>query len=176
MEAQTFNLLHAEMTFQVKAIESVITKVQERKDDYEQDPRFAESLAYQLHNLYCAFEDLFRIVAKFFENNIEDEARFHIQLLKRMALDIKGVRPALISYELFRSLDELRAFRHAFRHAYSYDIDTDKLSLVLTQYEYVEANYTQEIQHFLQILQEDSTDPLEEEERKVISQELKKHK
>jgi len=29
-----------------------------------------ESLAYQLHNLYSAFEDLFLIVAKHFENTM----------------------------------------------------------------------------------------------------------
>jgi hypothetical protein len=51
-----------------------------------------------------------------------------------------------------------RAFQHAFRHAYSYDIDTGKLRLLLNQYEHIEANYKKEIQHFLQFLKEDSAD------------------
>lgn len=158
MDAQHFSLLNADIAFQVQAIDAVISKVQARKTDYDLDPRFAESLAYQLHNLYCAFEDLFRIVAKFFENNIEDEHRFHVQLLQRMMLDIEGVRPALIGRRLFTALDELRAFRHAFRHAYSHEIDMDKLGLVLKRYELIETHYKQDIQRFLQLLQEEAAD------------------
>jgi hypothetical protein len=169
MDAQYLSLLHADITFQMQMIDDVIAKVQTRKIDYDQDPRFAESLAYQLHNLYCAFEDLFRIVAKFFENNIEDESRFHIQLLQRMTLDIEGVRPALISRHLFTALNELRAFRHAFRHAYSHDIDVDKLHLVLKRYEAIEVNYKQDVQRFLQLLQEDASGKTTGEETTRIS-------
>lgn len=82
-----------------------------------------ESLGYQLHNLYCAFEDLFKIVAAAFENHIEDKSRYHLELLKRMAIPIEGIRPALLSQESYTLLDNLRSFRHFFRHAYSYELD-----------------------------------------------------
>lgn len=36
------------------------------------------------HNLYCAFEDLFKIVAETFENHIQDKSKYHQELLKRM--------------------------------------------------------------------------------------------
>ncbi len=77
MESQEISVLQAEITYQMQAIEAVIAKIHARKSDDTNDSRFAESLAYQLHNLYCAFEDLFKIVAKFFENNIEDQSRNH---------------------------------------------------------------------------------------------------
>jgi hypothetical protein len=54
-----------------------------------------ESLGYQLHNLYCAFEDLFKIVSETFENHIQDKSKYHQELLKRMTISIEGVRPPL---------------------------------------------------------------------------------
>ena len=85
------------------------------------------SLGYKLHNLYSAYEDLFKLIADFFENQIEDLTRYHTGLLKRMMIEIEGVRPNILSEESFKILDELRGFRHVFRHAYSYDLDPERI-------------------------------------------------
>ena len=111
-----------------------------------------ESLAYQLHNLYCAFEDLFRIVADFFENRIDDRARYHRELLWRMKVSIEGVRPALLSEESYRLLDSLRAFRHFFRHAYSYELDPRKVALVVEDALKLRELYQRDIDYFLEQL------------------------
>lgn len=87
----------------------------------------AVNLGYKLHNLYSAYEDLFKLVAGFFENQISDSAKYHIDLLKRMLIEIEGIRPHILTDESFRILDELRGFRHIFRHAYSYTIDSERL-------------------------------------------------
>lgn len=86
-----------------------------------------DSLAYKLHNLYSAYEDLFKMVARFFENQIEDFSRYHTSLLKRMLIEIEGIRPNVLSEESFKILDELRGFRHVFRHAYSYGLDVERI-------------------------------------------------
>ncbi|MBI2266233.1 MAG: hypothetical protein HYU64_13870, partial [Armatimonadetes bacterium] len=83
-------------------------------------------LAYLLHNLYCSLEDLFQEVAKTFENRVEDPSRYHRELLKRMCMEIPGIRPRLLSEAGFRVLDELRGFRHIFRHAYDYELSPAK--------------------------------------------------
>jgi len=82
-----------------------------------------ESAGYWMHNLYCAYEDLFKVVARYFENNISSNATFHKNLLQTMSLHIENIRPALIGDNSFKYLDELRGFRHVFRHAYSYGLD-----------------------------------------------------
>lgn len=79
-------------------------------------------LAYLLHNLYCALEDLFQEVAKTFENRIEDSTKYQRELLKRMRLEIPNIRPRLLSEECYFILDELRGFRHIFRHSYDYEL------------------------------------------------------
>lgn len=84
-------------------------------------------LAYYLHNLYCAFEDLFKEITRTFENKIEDISSFHKELLKRMFIEVPGIRPRVLSRESFLLLDELRGFRHIFRHMYTYELSPEKI-------------------------------------------------
>lgn len=72
-------------------------------------------------------EDLFQEIAKTFENKVEDPAKYHRELLKRMYMDIPGIRPKSLSLESYRTLDELRGFRHIFRHAYDYELDPERV-------------------------------------------------
>lgn len=94
------------------------------------EPQNAEMTVYSgyfLHNLYCAFEDLFKEVARIFENQVLDPSVYHRELLKRMTFDIPGIRPGLLSQESHKILDELRSFRHTFRHAYTYELDPERI-------------------------------------------------
>ncbi len=84
-------------------------------------------LGYFLHNLYCAFEDFFKEIARTFENQIQDPAKYHRDLLKRMTIEVPLIRPSLLSRDSFIVLDELRRFRHTFRHAYTYELDAQKV-------------------------------------------------
>lgn len=86
--------------------------------------------AYRLHNLYNAYENIFRNVALAFENEIDHEAGWHSQLLQRMRLDLQPVRTAVIDDSAYEALDELRRFRHLFRTAYGIELDGERLALV----------------------------------------------
>ena len=70
-------------------------------------------------------------VAGFWENSLSADGEFHVQLLKRMLLSIEGVRPALLSEGSYKFLNELRGFRHVFRHAYNYGLDAERVSTLL---------------------------------------------
>jgi hypothetical protein len=150
MEKGRLILLKGEMQGQSKEIEKIYAKIEERKT--RQDIANLESLAYQLHNLYCAFEDLFKIVADNFENYIEERRKYHRELLWRMSISIEGVRPALLSDESLKLLDSLRAFRHFFRHAYAYELDPKKVNIVLEDAFKLKPLYKKEIKKFLQNL------------------------
>ncbi len=154
MDERRLTVLKVDMNRQVKMIEQVYEKIQQRTREYEANEERMESLAYQLHNLYCAFEDLMKIVATEFENRISERADWHIQMLRRMTEQIPTIRPALFSQESFPLLDELRAFRHWFRHAYSYEVEPDKLGIVVTKANKLRDTYKTDIQRFLQQLSE----------------------
>jgi len=132
-------------------IERIFERIEERRRG--EGEANLESLAYQLHNLYCAFEDLLKIVADFFENHIDDSAHYHSALLWRMKTPIEGVRPALLSETSYKLLDSLRAFRHVFRHAYSYELDPKKLALVVEDALKLRGLYQRDIDRFLGQLQ-----------------------
>ena len=51
-----------------------------------------------------------------------------------MCLDIPGIRPSVIREpETFKNLDELRGFRHVFRHAYSYGLDDERVFFLVNR-------------------------------------------
>ncbi|MEW5803099.1 MAG: hypothetical protein AB1847_13455 [bacterium] len=108
-----------------------------------------ESLGYQLHNLYCAFEDFFKIVARYFESQVKDISRYPKELLRRISLPVEGVRPRLISEESYRELDDLRAFRHFFRHAYSYALRYEKVKIPMDSARRLQGFYKRDIAQFL---------------------------
>lgn len=148
MEEERLSLLRAVVNNQKEEIESIFIKVEQRRDG--KGAVNLESLAYQLHNLYCAFEDLFKIVANFFENHIEDKSKYHRELLLRMKISIEGIRPALLSKESYKLLDSLRAFRHVFRHAYSYELDQQKVDIIVEDVLKLKDLYEREIDYFLE--------------------------
>ena len=151
MEKGRLSLLRASIKAQGTEIERIFERIEERRRG--KGEANLESLAYQLHNLYCAFEDLMKIVADFFENHIDDSAHYHSALLWRMKMPIEGVRPALLSETSYKLLDSLRAFRHVFRHAYSYEIDPNKLALVVEDALKLRGLYQRDIDRFLEQLQ-----------------------
>uniref|UniRef100_A0A7C1FD23 HepT-like domain-containing protein n=1 Tax=Ammonifex degensii TaxID=42838 RepID=A0A7C1FD23_9THEO len=151
MDAGKVALLRAEIEKQIEVIERIFARVERRKEP--KNTPSLESLGYQLHNLYCAFEDLFKIIARAFENEVADKARYHAELLRRMALNIEGVRPALFSDETVRLLDNLRAFRHFFRHAYGYELDPRRVEVVLEDALKLKERYRGEAEQFVRLLE-----------------------
>jgi hypothetical protein len=150
MEKDKIAVLQADVTEQIQAIDKVYKKIAARKKNYTKDEEALDSMAYQLHNLYCAFEDLFRIIADHFENHLTDAIGWHTELLKRMKLHITGVRPALISESTYKLLDELRGFRHVFRHAYAKELDPVRIKSVLQKALALRKVYEKDCSRFLE--------------------------
>jgi len=110
-------------------------------------------IAYHLHNLYNVFENIFQNIAAVFENSVDDVGRWHTQLLERMRLDVTPLRPAVIDDVTYDALDELRRFRHLFRHAYSVQLDPLRLQLVMRKALALKAAYAAQFEQFIDFLQ-----------------------
>jgi uncharacterized protein YutE (UPF0331/DUF86 family) len=152
MEKKQLTALEASIRDQQKLIEKLYRKIGQRKKGYTKDPQALESLAYQMHNLYCAFEDLFRLVADHFENHVVEQMAWHKELLNKMKVKINGIRPALISESSYELLNELRGFRHVFRHAYGFELEPAKLKIVLRKALALKKIYKKDIANFLRQL------------------------
>jgi len=106
----------------------IITRLQgeiEKIDVAKFEPRYVFSLKTQ--QFYTALEDLFKQIAKTFENHIENLSSYHKELLMRMSMEIPGMRPAILSDQSVAVLDKVRSFRHFIRHAYDCELDPDEL-------------------------------------------------
>ena len=150
-------LFVSELDLQVGELESIYHKLASKKQLLEKpEPRSedVESAGYWLHNLYNAFEDLFQMVAEFWENEINQNGSGHKNLLRRMRLEIQGLRPALISDKAFQHLDELRGFRHVFRHAYSHGLDEERVRMLLTRALHHQVQLLQELHSFRSRIEE----------------------
>jgi uncharacterized protein YutE (UPF0331/DUF86 family) len=127
MKKEKISLLLGYMESQEEEIDKILSEIREINPETKEKTVY---LAYNLHNLYNAFEDLFREIAKIFENEIENLDYYYKELLKRMTIEISGIRPKILSKESYAILDELRGFRHIFRHAYTYEIIPEKIEFL----------------------------------------------
>ena len=155
MDAQEYLILESDIAAQLANIDDAFARVQDRAQDFNSDEApdmQLESMAFQIHNTYNAIEELLRLIAAHFENQISDVARWHAALLQRMTLPVSGVRPAPLSKETFLLLDALRGFRHFFRHAYMTSVDPGLLQSNLQRTRQVHSLLHRDIAEFMEQL------------------------
>ena len=98
-----------------------------------------EATAFHLARLYNIVEQFALRVAKAFENHIDDESGCHSELMRRVSLEISGVRPRLWPAELAAPLRQLRGFRHVGVHSYELALERERLALVMRDAESIVA-------------------------------------
>lgn len=96
MDDRRLALLRQDLQDRWEIIDRVFAKIADRSVGASPSAVQVEALAYQLHNLYGACEQLFELIARAFENQI-DGTTYHVDLLRRMKAEITGVRPALLT-------------------------------------------------------------------------------
>lgn len=87
------------------------------------------AMATVLHSFYNGIEKIFLTIAKEIDNNVPIESKWHKLLLTQM-LKQNDNRNWNISKELMDDLEEYLAFRHFYRHAYSFQLNWNKLSQI----------------------------------------------
>jgi hypothetical protein len=92
------------------------------------------ALAALLHSFYTGVENIFKRVAVELDGQPVRGDAWHRELLLRMKTPTAH-RPALLSAELHDPLNEYLRFRHVFRHAYSFDLDWQKMSPLVLRLE-----------------------------------------
>lgn len=153
MDRVALAVLQAELADRHGETNRIPARIAARGDDYRRSAEGVDSMAYQLHNLYGAYEQLFETVARCFENRVDQE-RYHTDLLRRMKLEIDGIRPALLSASTYQLLDELRRFRHLFRHAYAVKLDADRIADLVARARQVQESFQRDTDAFLRRLAE----------------------
>lgn len=148
MDEKEIALLESDLLESYGAIKQIYEYILGEQATFKDRVQDLNSMAYHLHNLYGAHEQLFEVVARFFENQIAGN-RYHVDLLRRMKTEIKGVRPALISSITYELLNELWGFRRFFRHAYTAKLDADRVDRIAQIAIQLRKPFRQDMEHFL---------------------------
>ena len=91
-------------------------------DDY-----YLDAVALNLHSYYSGLERIFERIANTVDNNLPTGENWHQLLLLQMTREVAGTRPAVLSLEISKQLDEFRGFRHVVRDVYTYHLDPKKI-------------------------------------------------
>ena len=151
MDKGAFADLEADLRARSRDIARIGERIQSRLGTFARSAEGVDSMGYQLHNLYGAFEQLFEETARFFENRV-DEGSYQADLLRRMQLEIPGIRPALLSAKTGSGLDELRRFRHLFRHAYTADLDPGRVADLAAKATRIQGGFERDFKQFMALL------------------------
>lgn len=161
MDSERIASLASELRSQLWLIQKVSNRLLSRINDGLDTPGQLDSIAYQIHNLYCSVEDLLKLVAKTFENNVGKGGDWHRILLLRMNQPVKGIRPAFLSEASWEILDQLRGFRHVVRHAYGKEIEITQLRVNIGAAQKLYQSISKDVESFINELDESAADATE---------------
>jgi hypothetical protein len=111
-----------ELHIVVKRINDGWERARRSNDDY-----YLDSVALNLHGFYSGFERIFALIAETVDKEMPQGEKWHLLLLERMLAEKSGIRPAVISQASWKTLNELRGFRHIVRNVYTHKFDPDKV-------------------------------------------------
>ena len=73
---------------------------------------------------------------------------WHRALLRRMTAEVPNVRPAVLRRKTAEALEPYLGFRHFFRHAYTFEIEWEKLRPLMDRVEEVFEVFRRDIEDF----------------------------
>lgn len=79
-----------------------------------------------LHSFYNGLENIFEIIAKNIDGHVPNGNKSHQELLHQMASE-NNKRNEILNEELYLKLREYATFRHFYRHAYSFQLNWEKM-------------------------------------------------
>ncbi len=126
MDEVGLSVLAAELDADVRVIADAALTARERMQD--RTIASAEAAAFHIARAYNAAEAAALRVARAFENTVRENGGWYANLMRRMTLDIPGVRPPLFGPEALETLMELREFGHAFMHAYDMRVLPERIA------------------------------------------------
>lgn len=90
---------------------------------------------------------------------MRDHTRWHRELLDKMFLNIKSLRPAVLPEEVRSVLGDLLGFRHKFRHAYEFKLEKTKTVALWNRWSLENVSVKQALTLFANQLEERGTKP-----------------
>lgn len=124
-----------------------------RKAEHTDDDLYLDSVALNLYGFYAGLERIFELIAVGIDETVPEGKTWHQDLLKQMALEIKQIRPPVISRESMNALDEYRGFRHVIRNIYAFNLSPTKLAPLVNSISDTFEQLKSELEQFMVFVQ-----------------------
>jgi len=102
-----------------------------------------------LHDFYNGVERIFELITENINGKTTLNGQWHKRLLYQMTAEIKDIRPIVISNNLAAELDEYLSFRHLFRNIYGFELDSNRLDVLIEKFPSVISKFENEIREFI---------------------------
>ena len=118
--------------------------------DLKEPPCLVEltALASVLHSFYNGIEKIFLIIAKEIDKQVPKDINWHKQILHQMSVKTE-FRNEVISNKTKENMANYLAFRHFFRHAYSFYLEWDEMEKLVDPMKYIWKEFKSEVLLFL---------------------------
>jgi len=143
----------------IEGIELELKRIEKLLENYEpllkkvkaQKPDFIElgSLAMLLHSFYNGLENIFARIARKIDKKMPEGETWHMQLLEQMTKQTEKRKPAVLSDDTYKDLQEYLGFRHFSRHAYAFDLEWELMKELVERVEDVKERTLGEIKSFI---------------------------
>jgi hypothetical protein len=129
MKRAEWLVLQAEIEADLKDLAQLVREIEETARALPPEPshRDKAALGAFVHSFYNGIENILKRLAQEIDHSIPVGEGWHRALLRRMATEVPGVRPAILQQETAEALEPYLGFRHFFRHAYTFHIEWEKL-------------------------------------------------
>lgn len=100
-----------------------------------------------LHSFYNGLENIFEIIAKNVDENVPNGKKSHQELLHQMASE-NNKRSEVLNEDLYLKLREYATFRHFYRHAYSFQLNWEKMKPLIENIHLVWREVKESLKYF----------------------------
>jgi len=133
MSRKEFSGLTKRVRQELDEIQIVLSRVHDGWNNARRsnDDLYLDSVALNLHGFYSGFERIFTHIAETVDDDLPRGENWHELLLLQMMREVPKIRPAVISTETGRLLDELRRFRHVVRNVYTHKFNPENIEKLI---------------------------------------------
>lgn len=111
-------------------LERVVERVERAaaaRRQHRAEDLFLDSAALNLHAFYTGLERIFTHIASSLDRSVPAGSDSHRALLRQMAVELPGIRPAVIADATADAVDEYLRFRHVVRHVYAFQLEPERV-------------------------------------------------
>ena len=104
-----------------------------------------------LHSFYNGLENIFEIIAKKIDKKVPSGNKSHQELLHQMSIKMSN-RDEVIHEKSYLKLREYATFRHFYRHAYSFQLNWEKMKPLIDDVHIVWKAVKECLENFINII------------------------